>query len=194
MQTKPVYTVGHSTHSLEHLQGLLLHHRITAVADVRSRPYSRWNPQFNREPFATALKQLGVAYVFMGHQLGGRFEDPACYVDGQVRYDLVAKTPRFRKGLERVVAGAADYRIALMCAEKDPLTCHRSILVCRHLALCNVEPLHILADGELETHESALARLCDELGIAGPELFDHSDPVQRAYEMRGLEIAYSEAA
>ena len=133
-----VFTVGHSTHALDDFLALLLRHGITAIADVRSSPYSRMNPQFNRETLHAALKGAGIAYVFLGAELGARSRDPDCYEDGKVQYDRLARTAAFQRGLARVQQGAAQYRLALMCAEKEPLDCHRTILVARHLETTQV--------------------------------------------------------
>ena len=156
-----VFTIGHSTHALNVFTALLQMHGVTAVADVRSKPYSRFNPQFNREPFAEALGMDGIRYVYLGNVLGGRPEDPGCYKDGQVCYDRTATTKSFRSGLARVVLGAAKYRIALMCAEKEPLDCHRTLLVSPALHEQGVNVAHIHADGRMETHDEAMDRLLD---------------------------------
>ncbi len=156
-----VLTIGHSTHTLETFVTLLQLHDVTAVADVRSRPYSRFNPQFNREPLADALSRNGVRYVYLGHALGGRPDDPSCYEGGRIRYDLVAGTEPFKGGLVRVVRGAAKYRIALMCSEKEPLACHRTLLVSRALDEQGIDVAHIHADGRAEPHSEAMDRLLD---------------------------------
>ena len=159
-----VFTIGHSNHPLDGFLALLGAHRISAVADVRSAPRSRFNPQFDREALAAALEARGVRYVFLGRELGGRPADPACYdEDGRVVYERVAETPGFKSGIARVVDGAARHRIALMCAEKEPLDCHRTTLVARALAALGVEVAHILADGGLEPHARALERLPPDL-------------------------------
>ena len=129
-----VFTIGHSNHSPEAFLALLSNHGVTAVADVRSAPFSRFCPQFNRDPLRAALNERGIRYTFLGQELGGRSADPSHYRDGRIRYELVARTSRFRDGVDRVVAGAARYRIALMCAEKEPLDCHRTLLVAPALA------------------------------------------------------------
>lgn len=189
--TLSVFTIGHSTHGAEEFRELLTEHNVTAVADVRSSPYSRFNPQFNREKLRADLKGSRVAYVFLGEELGARSEDRSCYIDGKVQYDLLARTTLFQHGLDRVIRGAQRYRIALMCAEKDPLTCHRCILVARQLVAQQIEVQHILADGRLENHAEALARLLRELQL--PELFRPRDElVGEAYRVRGDEIAYVE--
>lgn len=186
-----VFTVGHSTLSRERLIALLTAHGVTAVADVRSRPYSRFNDQFNQDALRSALKQAGLAYVFLGRELGGRPDDPQCYLDGKVQYDRLASTPLFRQGLARLTEGALSHRIALLCAEKDPLNCHRAILVCRHLAAQGITAQHILPDGQLESHEDALSRLLNELGLSDHDLFrDRAQLVAEAYARRGAEIAY----
>ncbi|MDE3118388.1 MAG: DUF488 domain-containing protein, partial [Nitrospirota bacterium] len=123
---KAIYTIGHSTHSLVRFVALLKKHAIETVCDVRSHPYSRINPQFNRETLQHALKVHGIIYVFLGKELGARSGDPAAYVNGKVSYDHLAKTGLFKNGLERIRAETEHHRIALMCAEKEPLTCHRT--------------------------------------------------------------------
>ncbi len=156
-----VFTIGHSTHTLKAFIALLQTHCVTAVADVRSMPYSRFNPQFNREPFAEALGVEGIRYVYLGDVLGGRSEDPTCYADGRIRYDRVAATESFKSGLVRVVHGATKYRIALMCAEKEPLDCHRTLLVSQALDEQGVDVAHIHASGRAEPHGEAMDRLLD---------------------------------
>ena len=128
-----VFTIGHSTHPQERFVSLLCQHGITALCDVRSTPYSRVNPQFNREGLRESLRACGITYVFLGKELGARSADPTCYEYGKVKYDRLAVTDLFRQGLDRVREGTRTYRVALMCAEKEPLECHRTILVARHL-------------------------------------------------------------
>ena len=168
-------------------------HAITAVADVRSHPYSRFNPQFNRESLRSALKSVGLSYVFLGRELGARTQDRSCYVDGKVQYDRLASTELFKQGLARVAKGAGRHKIALLCAEKDPLTCHRGILICRHLVVQGIDVQHILYDGRLEPHDASLSRLLHELGLADGDLFRSRDAVVLdAYERRGRDIAYTD--
>jgi hypothetical protein len=112
---EPIFTIGHSTHSAEEFVALLRQHQVEAVADVRSSPFSRFNPQFNREPLEQFLKVNGIRYVFLGKELGARSEDRSCYLDGRVQYGRLAQTPLFQSGLDRVLQGAAKYRVALMC-------------------------------------------------------------------------------
>ncbi len=186
-----VFTIGHSTHGADKFRDLLAGHKVTAVADVRSSPYSRFNPQFNREELRADLKGSRISYVFLGEELGARSKDRSCYVDGKVQYDRLAQTALFQHGLDRVIGGAQQHRIALMCAEKDPLTCHRCILVSRHLTARQIDIQHILGDGRLESHAEALARLLRELQL--PELFrPRGELVDEAYRVRGDEIAYVE--
>ncbi len=196
--SREIFTIGHSTHPIERFIELLQAHQITALADVRSSPYSEFNHQFNREPLKTALEEAGIAYVFLGRELGARSDDPACY-DGnsQVVYAQIAAGELFRSGLERVCQGAESHRVSLMCAEKDPLTCHRSILVSRKLREMSAGPevRHILEDGSLENHAQAEARLMEMLGIAEEDLFlPREAQVARAYELQESKIAYRRPA
>ena len=165
-----VLTVGHSNHPLESFVSLLQQHDVTTLADVRSTPYSRFNPQFNRKSLDAALQAHGVAYLFLGHALGGRPEDRSCYENGRVRYDRLARTPLYREGIDRVVEAARDERIALMCAEKEPLDCHRTLLVGHSLAERDNSVAHILADGTLEPHDQTMDRLLDSVGLPKGDL------------------------
>jgi len=154
-----IFTIGHSNHSEARFLELLQQHGITALADVRSHPYSRYLPHFNQAALKRSLPTAGVAYVFLGQHLGARPDNPACYVEGQARYELIAATTEFRLGLERLYKGIDNYRIALMCAEQDPIVCHRAILVCHHLEYPDLQISHILKSGELETHDQLEQRL-----------------------------------
>ena len=185
-----VLTIGHSTHPLADFLALLRRHGVTVLADVRSAPYSRFNPQFNREALAKALDEQGVRYVFLGRELGARSKDPACYEDGRLQYERLARTALFRGGLDRVVQCAREERVALMCAEKDPIDCHRTILIGRELVGRGAAVTHILEDGRLEPHGEAMQRLLERLGIAGPHLFfSPAELIEEAYTAQAARIA-----
>jgi uncharacterized protein (DUF488 family) len=190
-----LFTIGHSTHSWEKFLELLRQHRIDAVADVRSSPYSQFNPQFNREPLQLALRQAGISYVFLGEELGARRSEPECYINGRVDYSLIARTPSFIRGLDRLVQGAAKMRIAIMCAEKDPLDCHRCILVSPILKEKGINVQHIHDDGTLESQEQAEGRLAQRFKLAERDFFrSPGEIVAEAYRLQGEKIAYEEDA
>lgn len=187
-----VFTIGHSHHTDEAFVALLRLHQITAVADVRSHPYSRFAPQFNREPFRVFLASQGIRYVYLGDELGARRSEAECYQEGRVCYPLVAQTAAFQRGVERVLKGAGAHRIALLCAEKEPMQCHRSILVCRHLR--NVLDVgHIREDGSIETQDEFEARLLDLFDLPPGDLFrSRAEMLDEAYDRQGERIAYAE--
>ncbi len=188
----PVFTIGHSTCSLETFIDLLRQHNINIVADVRSDPYSRFNPQFNRETLKSNLKVHGIKYVFLGNELGARSKDQSCYANGRVQFKYLEQTDLFRDGIERVIRGADNYCIALMCSEKEPLECHRTILVSRVLAERGVVVEHILADGRLEPHDSAMERLLDMVGLPHQDLFlSRAQLISEAVARQEERIAYS---
>lgn len=162
---RAVFTVGHSNHPLEGFLALLLRHGVTALADVRSVPHSRRHPHFNRAALAAALGTRGIGYVFLGRELGGRIRDPALQAHGRVSYERILRTERFRTGIDRVLRGAARHAIVLMCAEREPLDCHRTLLVARALDLRGLEILHIHADGRLERHADAMDRLVEKFDL-----------------------------
>jgi uncharacterized protein (DUF488 family) len=188
-----IYTIGHSTHPIERLLALLAKHRINAIADVRSWPYSRRNPQFDRENLRNSLREQGLKYVFLGDELGARPKERGCYEDGKVRYEILAASPLFRRGVERVLSGAMQFRLALMCAERDPLDCHRAVLVGRQLTERGFRVQHILDDGALETQDEAVDRLLRRLQLPVSDLFRaKEESVREAYRRQGAAIAYHE--
>lgn len=190
----PVLTIGHSTHPLDRFIALLKQHGVTAVADVRSAPYSRFNPQFNRAELERNLKAVGIRYVFLGRELGARSDDPSCYDKGRVQYARLARTATFREGFERLRRGAADHRIVCMCAEKEPLECHRTLLVARALDAEGIEVAHIHADGRLEPHAAAMDRLLDLTGLPREDLFrSRADLVAEALARQEEAVAYVDA-
>lgn len=188
---RSVLTLGHSNHSLPRVIELLHAQKVTAVADVRSQPYSRLHPEFNRESLTDALTEHGIVYVFLGRELGGRSDDPACYENGRVQYERVADGSLFKAGLQRAIEGAGAYRLALLCAEKEPLVCHRALLVSRALEAAGVAVAHIHADGRLESHPDAMARLLRLLGIPEVDLFRSKEQlIAAAYATQEQRVAY----
>jgi uncharacterized protein (DUF488 family) len=189
---KILYTIGHSNGTAEHLLELLAQHGVTAVADVRSQPYSRFNPQFNREDLARALKDAGLGYVFLGQELGARSGDPACYREGRAQYALMAATTIFERGIERLLGLAENSCVAILCAEKEPLVCHRTILIGRYLHERGVHVRHILEDGSVEAHEALVQRLLALHGMQENNLFYGRDElIAQAYELQAEQIEYS---
>jgi len=195
-----VYTIGHSSQSIEDFFAQLQRHTVEVVADVRSRPYSARFPHFSREPLQLTLKAADIGYVFLGRELGARRDEPECYVDGQALYDRIADLPAFADGINRLLEGVQKYRVTLMCAEQDPLSCHRTVLVCHELKRHGVAITHIHRGGMLEPHQQAEQRLvAEELGAADQsDLFapaeDARQRLEQAYARRAHRIAYRRPA
>lgn len=186
-----VFTIGASTMPIERLLELLGEHAVTAVADVRSIPASRFTPQFNKKPLRDSLRAHGVRYVFLGDELGARSPRDECYVDDVVQYERLAQTPEFEAGIGRVLDGASRERIALLCTEQDPLDCHRAILVSRVLAERDTEIHHIHASGRLEPHDDAMLRLRRKFHLDQPSLLDdEADQLSEALRRQEQQIAY----
>jgi uncharacterized protein (DUF488 family) len=186
-----LFTIGHSNHSIERFLELARGAGITAIADVRSTPASRRYPWFNQARFAPRLTAEGIAYVPLGDALGGRPRDPRLYRDdGFADYDAMARTDEFRAGLDRVADGARRFRVCLMCAEREPLDCHRCLLVTRALAKRGFAVGHVLADGVIEPHGQTEERLI-ALARAPADLFaDRDQRLAAAYARRTGTAAY----
>lgn len=148
-----LFTVGHSNHTEEKFLGLLREHDIDVLVDVRSQPLSRYKPQFNSNNLEMMLTAVGVRYVFMSDQLGGR-PDGEEFCDGEeyVLYHRVAEAPFFLEGIERLEeVNLCQRRVAIMCSEEDPAVCHRHLLVARVMADHGVHVQHIRGDGKVQS-------------------------------------------
>jgi uncharacterized protein (DUF488 family) len=191
MTPNTVLTIGHSTHSVSSFLSLLRQHGITAVADVRSMPVSRFTPQFNRDAVKRSLHDAGIKYVFLGKELGARTKDATCYVDGRVQYSRLAQTPEFDNGIERLLKGTQTERIAIMCSEQEPLDCHRTVLIARVVAEHGVAIDHIHGDGHIESHVLAMRRLMARFGLDEADLFHTpTERLEEALSRQEHRIAY----
>src|SRR3954468_4913397 len=166
-------TIGHSNLPADRFITLLRDSKVSAIIDVRSVPFSRWCPWFSSKPLATRLTADGLAYLQLGDELGGRPRDPQLYCDGIADYEAMARRPEFCAGLDRVIDETRRHRVCLLCSERDPLDCHRCLLVGRALAEQGLTPGHIRADGTLEPHAVTEQRL---LKLAGGEADLFGDP------------------
>lgn len=170
MASRPVlWTIGHSNHSLERFDELLRSERIEFLVDVRSYPYSRFAPHFNREDLQRAVEMRGIRYAFMGVELGGRPQRDEHYdADGHALYGHMAAEAGFRDGIDRLLRGAQEHRIALLCSCGQPQECHRRLLVGRVLCERGAELRHILPTGEVEVEQAvSLPQLDQQTALFG---------------------------
>ena len=193
VETPEVLTVGHSTLPYERFLDLLRRANVSAVADVRTAPYSRLFPQFNRKTLSNELRTDGISYVFLGRELGGRPSERQLYRDGVADYERMARTAEFDQGLDRLLEGARKYRIALMCSERDPLDCHRCLLVGRALARRGIRVSHLLDDGKVVSHAEIDDKLLELSGLDAEDLFaPREDRLAAAYRERARKVAFAE--
>ncbi len=173
----PIFSIGHSNHPLDVFLDLLRTHGIEVLVDVRSAPYSRYVPYFNPANIKASLKEAGFQYIYMGKELGGRPDGAEFYdIEGHVRYDRLAESPLFLAGLDRVIKGSAQFRVAMMCSEENPTDCHRRLLITRVLAGRAIPVRHIRGDGRIETEaELAEAERSAEEAAGQLSLFDEQE-------------------
>jgi len=174
-----VYTIGHSAHPYDKFAGNLEQNKIEVLVDVRSSPYSKYCPQFDRELMSRSLQESGMKYLFLGSELGGRPEK-AGYYDGQGRavYGRMISDPAFISGIERLERGITEFKVAIMCGEEDPTHCHRRLLVGRVLAERGHIVMHIRADGRTQSDAQLVVESGKELINAQPALFAEIDEDQ----------------
>ena len=191
-----LFTIGHSAAQLSVFLAALKESDVSLLIDVRSRPQSQRFPHFDQIELQEALRMTGFRYLFLGEELGGRPEDPKAYgSDGIVDYAKWRKSRAFQAGIERVLTESAACDLALMCAEEDPLNCHRFLMICPELVALGIEPLHIRKGGVIETQQEAEDRLLQQqhLGAAaGGSLFssDRESALETAYLAQAKKCAF----
>lgn len=156
----PIYTIGYGARTIEQFLDLLRRYQVAFLIDVRSQPFSRFQPMFNRCELQLASRQCGIRYVFMGDLLGGRPDDPACYTEGKVDYAKCRQAPAFLHGIARLQkAWHQKQRVALMCSEGKPESCHRTKLIGAALTDTGIPVQHIDEDGSLRAQDEVIGRL-----------------------------------
>ena len=213
--SKQLFTVGHSNLSITDFISLITQYNIEAIADIRSYPYSRYLPHFNRNLLKFELLKAGIKYVFIGDELGARPKDLSCYINGTAVYNRIAISNSFKSGIERIIMGIDKYNISLMCSEKEPINCHRTILIGRYLQKLNLKTNHIIDDKTIESQSELEDRLLNMHGfdvahnrLKVPEvlqldLFGLEQPrqrnnvskaefIERAYSIQEQKIAYKQ--
>ena len=199
MNNLAIYSIGHSDYSTEKFIDLLKKYSINYLVDVRSSPYSKRIPQFNRELVKIDLKEKGINYIYLGNKLGGRYSDPNLLFDNkQVDFEKVRETDLFIEGLNEIIGLVKqNNRVAFMCAEKDPFGCHRFALVSRTLSLKGVEVRHILEDGNfvlnVELEKKILKKYKSDYNQFNffEKTKTREDALTKAYRLRNKDIAYS---
>jgi uncharacterized protein (DUF488 family) len=188
-----LYTIGYSPHTLKGFVDLLKRFQVTALADVRSKPYSAYRPEFNHKNLKKILPEQGIDHIFLGREMGARYEDQSVYVQGRADYELISRHELFKQGLQRLRQEVKQHTLVLMCAEKEPLHCHRTILISRHLKN-EVQIQHILADATVESHQDTEQRLLALYDLIRPELpgleQSRQARLDKAYLKQGRKIAW----
>ncbi len=193
---QPLFTVGHSNLDFLEFVKLLKDCSIDLLIDVRSRPHSGRFPQFTQPGFQKMIENAGIGYLFLGEELGGRPDDPDAYrPDGIVDYRARRKSYAFHAGVERVLSELDRAPYVLLCAEEDPLECHRFLMICPELVRMGIRPLHIRKGSRIESHEDAENRLLNAHGfggVAAHSLFPQvrTDALEEAYELQAGKFAY----
>jgi uncharacterized protein (DUF488 family) len=189
-----ILTVGHSTYCYEDFLSLLRSAEITAVADVRSSPYSRQFPHFGREVLKGELRLDGISYAFLGNELGGRPKKKHLFLNGVADYEKMALEPSFKEGLARIFEGSKKFRIALMCSEHNPIECHRCLLVGRAIAAEGVSVRHILSSRKILDQVAIEDSLLSGLERQTDDLFSNTERLSMAYRKQANRVAYVEGS
>lgn len=198
MNTREIYTVGHSNHQIDYFLELLKFKEINCLIDVRSMPSSSYSPQFNKLPLKNYLKNNGITYMHFKDEFGARHEQQSILdKNGQVNFELFRKTNKFQKGIERVEKGfSKGYKIVLMCSEGDPLECHRFSMISVHLNKIGYNVYHILKNKIVKTHIELEQELLKKYQkkLPKPSLFEpninEGNIIKEAYKLHNKEIGW----
>ncbi len=186
-----IYTIGHSSLEINAFVGLLQKHKITSICDVRSQPYSGFVPQYSKDTLRTILNKKSISYRHFGKELGGRSENLACYDNNKVQYELLLEEPIFMKGMDNLLESMGCLRCALLCSEKDPIDCHRGLLLGRYLFMKGMNVLHVHTNGTLESQDEMEIRLLRLWKMDKLDLFKSTDEfISDAYKMQSNKVAY----
>jgi uncharacterized protein (DUF488 family) len=193
-----IYTIGHSIYEIEDFIKLLKQNQINTIVDVRSTPYSKFAPQYNRETLKEYLKQNSICYIFMGNLLGARYEDKTLlFDDGKVNFKKVQETKFFQDGIDRLSKGIAkEYNISLMCSEKEAFDCHRFGLISEFLTKNGINVSHIYPDKivpQKELEQRLLKKYekqIPKIDLFNPDV-DFEEQLKEAYKLRNKDIAYN---
>lgn len=179
MKAETVYSIGHGNKKIEDFIAELQSFGIQYLLDVRSKPFSKWNPQYNQNELKFKLEDFGIKYVFVGDQLGGLPEDRSCYnFDGKVVYDLIKEKEFFQDGISRIAkANDRKIKIALMCSETKPEECHRSKLIGQELLKNDISINHIVSAQKTKSQQQVMMELTKGLGVVN--LFGEIDLTSR---------------
>ena len=194
LQTRTCFTIGHGNYPIDLFIDSVRSAGIDTIIDVRSTPYSRFNPHFNRENLEKSLKESAIGYRFMGDWLGGRYTDPGLlFPDGTVDYRKVQDTEQFKEGISRLLAVISSGKtIALMCAEKEPERCHRFALISPVLQSKGITVIHIRPEGKLQSNEDLEKQLINSVFDVGQMRIsgDSVDVVEVLYKEVNRKIGY----
>jgi uncharacterized protein (DUF488 family) len=191
-----LFTIGYSGIAIDRFLGLLTDRHVDVLCDVRSVPYSRFRPEFARHDLKRHLNGSGIKYAFFGNELGARPKERSVYVRGQAVHSLIAETDLFKTGLDRLKKGVSHHNLALLCSEREPLECHRAVLVCRYLPEIRDQIAHIHADGRVETHVELEDRLVALHNLKPLPLLEEAKSwdiaLSEAYDKQSAHIAFTE--
>ena len=167
MQMSGLLSFGHSNHEVDFFLRLLTGTGVTAVVDVRSHPFSKRLPQYDRSNLEAALRSREVDYIFLGALLGGRPARRALYDDeGRVDYEKVRATDDFSDGLDELIRCSKKCTVAFLCSEEDPLDCHRGLMITPALVERGISPSHLRKDGRVQTTREMEQELLERTGVA----------------------------
>ena len=188
-----LFTIGYGNLEIKNFIEIVKKNNIEIICDIRSQPYSSYSPAYSQEPLKKVIKENSIKYIFMGDSLGGRSEDMDCYENNRINYEILSQKKTFQDGLDRLLEGLNKYKIAIMCSEKDPEKCHRTLLVARYIKNKHSNIVHIHHNDSLEKHsefEKRIINLNNKQQQTLLNLEDEETTLSHVYKKLSKKAAY----
>ncbi|MCI5739678.1 MAG: DUF488 domain-containing protein [Ruminococcus sp.] len=193
-----VYTIGYSGFSIDDFVATLKSRNVSLVVDVRSSPFSKYFPEYNKDALEICLKTQGIYYRNYANEFGARQSDQKYYCKaGYLDFEVFSKSAPFLQGIKKLCNSMEqNYTFALMCAEKDPICCHRAILVARAFFERGYNVVHLLTNGNTITQKEINTRLIEKYYPNRDQMTFFDTPqdddmlLKAAYRKQNAEIGY----
>ena len=193
-----IFTIGYSGFTVNEFINTLKNNGVSVVIDVRSLPYSQYYASYNRENISKLLENNKIYYRNYISEFGARQENRNYYPHGYLDFEMFSKSEQFLSGVRKLEKSMQqNYTIALMCSEKDPMMCHRTIMVARTFHLSGYKVVHLLPNGKIMSQTDVEERLLDKYFPDRGQICMFSENlsmqeyVTEAYKRQNMSIGYT---
>lgn len=192
-----IFTIGYAGFKIDDFIKILKKYHINSLIDVRSMPFSKFHSEYNKPIFSKVLHDSGIIYRNYKKEFGARQDDRKYYPNGYLDFSMFTKSQVFLEGMDKIIkAIPLGYKFVLMCSEKDPITCHRNIMIAKAFYNNGISINNILSDGSIITQSDIETRLLDmyypgrdQLSLFAEQL-SLEEMIQNSYKFQNEKIGY----